>query len=140
MSAVNETDITTHFTIEEFERSEQAKNMRIDNVLPARFLKNVNRLCTYVLEPLRGMVGCPITITSGYRCKTLNEAIGGADNSQHMTGQAADIQCEDMKLLVAIICKKWVNFDQAIIYDTFVHVSYINGISNRNQLIDKRTK
>ncbi len=47
-------------------------------------------LCAAVLDPLRDQLG-PIRITSGYRTSALNEAIGGADKSEHLTGRAADI-------------------------------------------------
>ena len=43
------------------------------------------------LERLRGHVDKPVRIVSGYRCPVHNTAIGGAANSQHMYGAAADI-------------------------------------------------
>jgi hypothetical protein len=43
------------------------------------------------LEQLRELLGKPISITSGYRCKRHNAEIGGARSSKHQTGQAADI-------------------------------------------------
>lgn len=46
------------------------------------------------LETLRDKVGFPITITSGFRCRTHNKAVGGALNSYHTLGMAADIQCK----------------------------------------------
>lgn len=47
-------------------------------------------LVTY-LQQIRDHFGVPITVTSGYRCKTHNTSIGGATASRHMAGQAADI-------------------------------------------------
>jgi uncharacterized protein YcbK (DUF882 family) len=49
-----------------------------------------------VLEPLRITLQKPVIITSGYRSKKLNEAIGGSSTSQHMKGQAADLIVPDM--------------------------------------------
>lgn len=43
------------------------------------------------LEQLRVAYGKPITINSGYRCPEHNKAVGGAPNSFHMQGRAADI-------------------------------------------------
>lgn len=43
------------------------------------------------LQALRDALGRPITVTSGYRCPTHNKAIGGATQSRHMQGQAADL-------------------------------------------------
>ena len=43
-----------------------------------------------VLQRIRDHYGVPVTINSGYRCPTHNRAVGGATNSQHMLGTAAD--------------------------------------------------
>lgn len=44
------------------------------------------------LETLRDMAGCPLVITSGYRCPAHNCAVGGAKDSQHVKGTAADVK------------------------------------------------
>lgn len=46
------------------------------------------------LQKLRDRLGVPIHVTSGYRCKEHNAAVGGSTNSLHLTGQAADITCK----------------------------------------------
>lgn len=84
--------LTEHFTLEEFTTSSTAKARGIDNsVSSKRVVDNLRNLCEQVLEPLRSYANQPITISSGYRCKALNKVVGGARNSQHMTGEAADI-------------------------------------------------
>ena len=84
--------LTEHFTLEEFTTSSTAKARGIDNsVSSQRVVDNLRNLCEKVLEPLRSYANQPITISSGYRCKALNKVVGGARNSQHMTGEAADI-------------------------------------------------
>lgn len=84
--------LTEHFTLEEFTTSSTAKARGIDNsVSSQRIIENLRNLCEQVLEPLRSYANQPITISSGYRCKALNKVVGGARNSQHMTGEAADI-------------------------------------------------
>lgn len=84
--------LTEHFTLEEFTTSFTAKARGIDNsVSSQRVVDNLRNLCEQVLEPLRSYANQPITISSGYRCKALNKVVGGARNSQHMTGEAADI-------------------------------------------------
>ena len=47
-----------------------------------------------VLQRLRDILGVPITVTSGRRCAKHNAAVGGAKNSQHLLGLAADIRAE----------------------------------------------
>jgi zinc D-Ala-D-Ala carboxypeptidase len=58
---------------------------------PAEIIKNLRALCINILQPLRDALGTPLKINSGYRCPSLNKTIGVATNSQHMTGQAADV-------------------------------------------------
>ena len=47
------------------------------------------------LQELRGKVGAPLTITSGFRCITHNAKVGGAADSQHTIGLAADVLCPE---------------------------------------------
>lgn len=105
--------------------------------LPACCEESLDALMTEVLEPARRRLGKPIVINSGYRCPKHNAEVGGVANSQHMKGEAADIRCADNKLLAEIIEQKG-NFDQLIIYPTFLHVSYKRHGNNRKQIIIKK--
>jgi hypothetical protein len=98
---------------------------------------NIRALVQAVLDPAREKLGLPITVNSGYRCPKHNALVGGVVNSQHMKGEAADIRCADNKLLAEIIEQKG-NFDQLIIYPTFLHVSYKRHGNNRKQIIIKK--
>jgi len=84
-------NLSEHFTLEEFEHSSTAIANGIDNHCPTTLIPNLVNLCNQVLEPLRQHLGTPVIISSGYRCPELNRLVGGAANSQHMTGEAADI-------------------------------------------------
>lgn len=44
------------------------------------------------LQKLRSTVGVVFTVSSGYRTAEFNARIGGAKESLHLTGQAADIE------------------------------------------------
>jgi uncharacterized protein YcbK (DUF882 family) len=44
-----------------------------------------------VLQDLRYHFLQPVTVNSGHRCRTYNRKVGGAANSQHLTGRAADV-------------------------------------------------
>lgn len=57
----------------------------------------VDRQTLDVIERIRAHFGKPITITSGCRCTAHNARVGGARNSQHTLGRAADIQVQDVK-------------------------------------------
>jgi hypothetical protein len=82
-----------------------------------------------VLDTLREMYGKPITVNSGYRNPIVNLAIGGANTSQHIKGEAADIKCNDNTLLFNLI-KDSLEFDQLIwekgndVSPQWVHVSF----------------
>lgn len=80
-----------YFSFTEFERSETAYRHGIGNRLPDNYKNNVAALVDNVLDPLRAAWGRPLTVTSGYRCAELNNAVGGVPTSMHLTGHAADI-------------------------------------------------
>ena len=90
--------LSKNFTLEEFIRSSTAERMGIDNVpKDEEVIKNLRNLCFEILQPLRDYVGAPVHINSGYRCKALNEAVGGGKNSQHCRGEACDIRIASPK-------------------------------------------
>ena len=83
--------ISKNFCLSEFTRSDTAKRLGINNDnVDMEVVLNLAFLCHMVLQPLRDRFG-PITISSGFRTKALNQAVGGAPNSQHLMGEAADI-------------------------------------------------
>ena len=89
--------LSEHFALSEFERSDKARALKIDNRVPVRYVSSLETLCREVLEPLRQHVGKPIRISSGYRCPALNKAVGGVATSQHLTGEAADIHLDSIE-------------------------------------------
>jgi hypothetical protein len=92
-------------------------------------IENLIELTTHVLQPLRDIYGSPIHVNSGFRCKAVNQKVGGVTTSQHTTGEAADISCDNNARLFHIIREKLV-FDQLIweggddSQPAWVHVSY----------------
>ena len=128
-----------HFTIEELCRSETARSRGIDNAPTEEVRKNLTALVDNVLYPLREWYGKPIYVNSGYRCPALNKAVGGVANSQHLTGQAADIdtndKAENRKLMKHI--EDNLDFDQLIWENggAWVHVSYRADGKNRRQVL-----
>ena len=139
-----------HFTIEEMYASATAKAKGINNKPNMQQMINLVYLCAYVLEPLRVAMDEPIKIGSGFRCQELNKAVGGAYNSQHMKGQAADL-CIDGDIEKG---KRWFNyikknlpFDQLIWEHNskgtyWVHVSFVfpDFGKNRHKVIDDLLK
>ena len=142
--------VTMHFTIEELYDSNYAKAHGIDNKPTTQKMINLVYLAAYVLEPLRVAMGRPINISSGYRCEQLNKAVGGVYNSQHLKGQAADINIEgdiDFGRKIFDYIRKNMVFDQLIWeHDRsgtyWVHVSYVfpDFGKNRKQVINNLEK
>ena len=141
---MNNIPTSEHFTLEELCRSQVAVCLGIDNE-PKRadIIANLKRLAFHTLEAVRLLNGSkPITITSGYRCKALNKAVGGVATSQHQNGCAADFVCgsaeETRKLFEKIKSSGSVPFDQLILEPQagWIHISYVEG-GNRFQIIDR---
>jgi len=97
-------------------------------------------LAVNILQPARDALG-PIRVTSGFRNAKVNAAISGSRSSQHMKGEAADLQCDDNAALFKFI--KTLEFDQLIWefgdkeQPDWVHVSYAS--KNRKEVL-KATK
>lgn len=128
-----------HFTIDELCRSDTARIRGIDNTPTEEVKRNLTALVGNVLDPLREWYGKPIYVNSGYRCPALNKAVGGVASSQHLTGQAADIdvndRAENRKLMKHI--EENLDFDQLIWENggAWVHVSYRADGKNRRQVL-----
>lgn len=95
--------LSTHFELSEFVFSQTAARHGIDNAPPPEAIERLEELCQSVLEPVRAHFG-PIRISSGYRCLELNRRIGSSDGSQHVRGEAADIQAGARPLAVC----RWI--------------------------------
>lgn len=93
---MNDYQITPHFRLSEFTQSATAERLGIDNTPDSTALHNIELLCRYVLEPIRQAFGQPIVVNSGYRCRQLNIALGGAKRSFHLSGRAADIRATNV--------------------------------------------
>lgn len=127
-----------YFTINEMCKSSTAQVKRIDNNPNKDQIKALEGLINNVLDPLRELYGHPILVSSGFRSLDLNRAVGGAKNSQHMKGEAADIYTgtkEGNKKLFELIRDNFP-FDQLIDEKDFswVHVSFKEG-HNRKQVL-----
>lgn len=131
--------ISEHFYLHEFIKSQVASRFGFyEQYNPSqRIIDNIESLVKNVLQPLRYHLNAPIFVHSGYRCYRVNKLIGGANNSQHLYGMAADIECysKGNKAIYESVLELGLDFDQMINEFNFdwIHISY-------NPLADKQRK
>ena len=129
-----------YFTLVELTKSQTANRLKINNVPNENQKQNLINLVENILDPLREAYGYPIIVSSGFRNEKLNNVVGGAKNSQHTTGQAADIHTvsdtvSDNKKIFDLIISLNLPFDQLIDEYNYnwIHVSF--GPRNRKQIL-----
>lgn len=138
-----------YFTKEELIGSTIAVARGIDNTPPPAVLPKLAALANKLLDPVREMWGAPIHINSGYRSpgpKGLNAAVGGAVNSQHIRGEAADITTGSaagnrqlFNKIVEAQKRGAIVFDQLIDEKGYawLHLSF-KATGNRNQILHRK--
>lgn len=139
-----------YFSIGELCQSNVADLKGIPNHANTYQRMNLEKLILRVLDPIRSLYGKPIYVNSGFRSEKLNELVGGAKNSQHLQGKAADITAgnprENKKLLDVIMFlfqEGDIKFDQLINEKpingepSWIHISY-NEDNNRCQVLTIR--
>ena len=136
-------NLTPHFTLEEFTFSETATRLGIDNTPTIEVRQNLEILALG-MENVRILLGCPITISSGYRCLELNNILKSKPTSYHVKGLAADFRSDrygDPNSIVFAIVNSDIRYDQVINeYNKWVHISFAeSGEAPRKQalIIDK---
>lgn len=113
--------LSAHFRLSEFLNLSKYPG----NIPTEQDVANLTYGCLKLLEPARLHVG-PIIVNSGYRNEQVNRRVGGVKNSQHLTGQAADIRPRDpaqFHLLVAFL-RANPNTDQLLSGNGWLHISW----------------
>jgi len=135
--------LSKHLSLAEVMRSETAKRKGVSNMPTPEHLENFKLLAEKVFEPIREHFGVPIHISSGYRSKELNKAIGGSLSSEHCEGRAIDIDVDGSasgltNKQVFDFIKENLDFNQLINeFDySWVHVSYNPNGKQRKQVLN----
>lgn len=136
-----------YFDIKELCHSNTAKQKKIDNTPTREIEDNLNTLIDSILDPVRERYGSPIRVSSGFRSKALNKAVNGANNSQHLFGEAADLIPYDLDvkalydLCLDMIEREEISVGQLINEYNFswVHVS-LPTENHRNEIIEIKPK
>lgn len=118
--------LSEHFSLKEMIFSQNATRYNIKNYPGEAEMNNLKRLCA-LLERVRAMLGKPVRVSSGYRCKQVNQIVNGDPKSQHLIGCASDFDCDKFgtpRQIVDKIKAAGIEFDQLILeYDEWVHIS-----------------
>lgn len=75
------------------------KELAAKNAAEAVDFLDAGKALAAMLQAVRDHFGKPVKVHSGFRGRTLNAAVGGADTSQHLTFQAADFHVEGVELV-----------------------------------------
>ena len=128
-----------NFSISELCHSDNAINAGIDNTPSIKETDNLLNLIFYCLQPIRDKLNKPMIITSGFRNPKVNFLAGGAINSNHLTGCAADFHVPGMTIqqVIDFILKLGIEFDElGNEYNKWVHIAYRKG-NNRRKVFKK---
>ena len=120
-TTINDTRLSPHFKLGEFIKLSKYS----DNKPTMQHVANMTYGCLMLLEPARQVVG-PILVNSGFRNEDVNRHVGGVKNSQHLTGQAADIRPKDprkFQLLVDFL-RTSPYTDQLLTGNGWLHISW----------------
>ena len=134
--------LSKHFSLEELCKSQTATRLGIDNLAKdENIITNLKTICENILEPIRENYGIPFSPNSAYRSPKLNNAVGSSHKSQHLKGQAVDIEIPSIdNYQLAQWIRNNLDFDQLILEfyngepsSGWVHVSFAE--ENRKQLL-----
>ena len=130
--------LSPHVTLEEMIASQTAARLGIDNMPTDPVILDNLKKTAELLEQVRTLLGSrPIIISSGYRCLTLNTAIGSQPSSAHVQGQAADFTCPNFgnpHQVCQAIAASNIQFDQLIYeFASWTHIAWAKN--PRKQLL-----
>ena len=130
-------NLSLHFTLDELTHTDHRE---IDNSPTQDEINNLQQLATFLEEVKTVLGGKPIMISSGFRCKALNDAVGSKDTSQHRTGFAADFRVPGMTPdeVVRAVIASGIGYDQIIReFDRWTHISVSDKPRKQALIIDK---
>jgi hypothetical protein len=139
------TRLSDHLSLAEVTKSQTATRLGIDNNPTVTHLIALRAVAENIFEPIRKHFGVPVGVSSGYRSKSLNDAIGGSSRSQHCHGQALDIDADIYGRITNGELFRYIrhglDFDQ-LIWEfgdddnpAWVHVSFVDDGSNRGEVL-----
>jgi hypothetical protein len=134
-------NLTTNFTLDELTHTDHRK---FDNTPNDAELANLVRLAEFLEQIKTVLGGKPIMVSSAFRSKAVNDAVGSSDRSQHRHGTACDFRVPSMTpdQVVRAVIDANLPYDQIIReFDRWTHVSIPNVVDAKPRkmalIIDK---
>ena len=138
-------NLTPNFNFSEMTYTSHKELLAINKTSAEKIKEDIYKLALFA-EQVRAILCVPMTITSGYRCKELNKAVGGSYTSQHTKAEAIDFIPSKMTVSQAYdkLCASCLVYGQLIIEHSgskeWVHVSMGYKKENLNYNNGKYTK
>ena len=141
--------LTKNFSLAELTKSQTAERLGIKNEPNTEQVVRLTNLCENILQKVRNVHGI-VTVSSGFRCAQLSEAVGSKSTSAHCANgpdlvAAADFECIGSigNYDLAVWISENLDFDQLILefYDGvdpnsgWIHCSYKRDGSNRKDVL-----
>jgi uncharacterized protein YcbK (DUF882 family) len=127
--------MTPHFTLAELTHTD---HRLLDNTPNAAELANLKRLAEFLETVKTTLGGKPIMISSAYRSKAVNDAVGSRDTSSHRLGLAADFRVPGMAPDAVVRALLHLPYDQIIReYDAWTHISIADKPRRQALIIDR---
>ena len=141
----------SRFSLKAYTKSRVADRLGIDNTPPPEVIPRLKALHRNIFVPIEmGFLKEKIkkkyhfkspVIASAYRCLELNRALKSKDTSQHVRGEAMDIEIMGFSNKGLFEFCKTLDYDQLILeYYTpgrpqsgWIHISYVSRKKNRHQ-------
>lgn len=132
--------LSKHFTFFELTKTANTGFLNQNRAEALKYLTQLKRLATDVLEPIRIKFKKPVIITSGFRCHGLNKSLGSSNTSQHLKGEAADFFIKSIahnKVVKFLVEDLDFNFGQLILEkedgSSWIHVSLGTPFREKNK-------
>ena len=143
--AIQDQKLSNNFQLSEMVKSSTADRLGIDNwPTEQKIVDNLIKVVHNIVQPVRDHYGVPFAPNSGFRCLQLNRALKSKDTSQHVMGEAVDIEVPgisnyDLAEWIVNNCE----FDQLLLEfyypghptSGWVHISYVDLSVNRKQIL-----
>ena len=128
-------NLSPHFTLAELTHTDHRS---LDNTPNAAELTNLKRLAEFLETVKTTLGGKPVMISSAFRSKAVNDAVGSRDTSSHRLGLAADFRVPGMVPDAVVRALLHLPYQQLIReFDAWTHISISDKPRRQALIIDK---